>query len=294
MRESDEFRLGGAMVRHWTTENLGVYLTGALSEADETDCERHLARCDQCRKELAFLIRVADDELAPDEAAVIDSAEALGPRRVPPFREPAKASAIRSWYVYRFRFAALAAALILFVGMGWLSLRSRSGAEPALFAPIERTFEARIAAQPYSEFIRIRNRSRIEDDRPGPSELPRLGASNAEIGRFYLVSNNFAQAIRYLELAQKDEPASPQLRNDLGVAYLESGVEGSLQKALVEFQEALRLSPKHEAASFNLALVYERLGRFPEAEQRLKLYLQIDQKSGWAQEAKSKLQTSGR
>lgn len=282
------------MVRHWSNENLGTYLTGALSEADAKDCERHLVRCDRCRKELAFLIRVADDQLEPDEAAVIDCVEAFGPRRLAPLPEPSSIFKIQSWFSNNRRLVAVVAALILVVGLAaWMALRSRR-LEPELLAAGDRTFEARIASQPYSEFVRFRNRSQIEDDRSGQSELERLQANPSEIGRFYLISNNFSQAIRYLEIAQTKEPQSAHLHNDLGVAYLESGTEGSLQKALVEFQEALRLSPKYEAALFNLALAYERLGRFPEAEQRLKLYLQVDQDSGWAQEVKSKLQASGR
>jgi hypothetical protein len=124
------------MVRHWSHETLGVYLTGALSEADQTDCERHLARCDRCRKELAFLIRVADDELAPDEAAVIDCVEAFGPRRFPPFGETAKVSKIPSWFLYDWRLSAAAAALVLFVGIAWVAVRNRTP-EPALLAAVE-------------------------------------------------------------------------------------------------------------------------------------------------------------
>jgi tetratricopeptide (TPR) repeat protein len=288
------FLLGDTIVRHWSTESLGSYLSGGLSEPEETDCERHLARCEHCQTQLAFLIRVVDDELAPDEAAVIDCIEAFGPKHFPPLGAAAMtSSAIQSWFPRGWRLAAVAAAVVLLVAVGWVSWLNR-GSEPVRVASMERTFEARTASQPYSEFVQRRNRSRVEDDRAGQSELTRFRSPSADIGRFYLISNNFAQAIRYLEAAKSEQPASSQLRNDLGVAYLESGMEGSLQKALGEFDEALRLTPKYEAALFNLALAYERLGQFPEAEQRLKLYLQVDQNSGWAKEAKSKLEASGR
>jgi len=277
---------------HYNSENLSDYLSGVLSLKDEADCEGHLARCDSCRQQLSFLIRVMDDDLAPDEAAVIDCVEAFAPRRFPAFDEPLKVSErLQSWFSPRWRLAGIAAGLCVSLALAlWLSV----GSSPPRLASIERTFEARIAGQPYSEFIRTRNQSRVEEDRSGKSELTRLNASNADIGRFYLMSNNFAQAISYLETAKKEQPPSPQVRNDLGVAYMESGKEGSLQRALAEFEEALRLTPKYAPALFNMALVYERLGQFPEAEQRLRLYLQADQDSGWAKEVKSKLQASGR
>lgn len=279
---------------HYTNESLGDYLSGVLPEKDETDCERHLARCDTCRQQLSFLIRVMDDDLAPDEAAVIDCVEAFGPKRFQPFGEPSRVSArLQSWFSPGWRLATITAGLIAVVSVTWAFWLS-GGSRPPRLASIERTFEARIAEQPYSEFVRTRNQSRVEEDRSGPSELTRLRASNADIGRFYLMSNNFAQAISSLEAAKKDQPASSQVRNDLGVAYMESGTEGSLQKALGEFEEALRLTPRYAPALFNVALVYERLGQFPEAEQWLRLYLQADQDSGWAREVRSKLQASGR
>jgi len=286
--------LGVLALSHYNNESLGDYLGGVLSLKDEADCERHLARCDSCRQQLSFLIRVMDDDLAPDEAAVIDCVEAFGPRRFPAFDEPMTVSEkLQSWFSPRWRLAGIAAGLMVCVSLAlalWLSV----GSSPPRLASIERTFEARIADQPYSEFIRTRNQSRVEEDRSGKSELTRLHASNADIGRFYLMSNNFAQAISYLETAKKEQSASPQVRNDLGVAYMESGKEGSLQRAMAEFEEALRVNPKYAPALFNVALVYERLGQFPEAEQRLRLYLQADQDSGWAKEVKSKLQASGR
>ena len=89
-------------------------------------------------------------------------------------------------------------------------------------------------------------------------------------------------AVQHLMLAIKEQPRSADLHNDLGVAYMEQNEERSLENAVREFQTALVLNPRHAASRFNLALAYERLGEFPEAEQHLKLYLQADSASGWA------------
>ena len=152
---------------------LGDYLSGVLSLKDEADCERHLARCDSCRQQLSFLIRVMDDDLAPDEAAVIDCVEAFGPRRFPAFDEPMTVSEkLQSWFSPRWRLASIAAGLMVCVSLAlalWLSV----GSSPPRLASIERTFEARIADQPYSEFIRTRNQSRVED-RSGTGGYARL------------------------------------------------------------------------------------------------------------------------
>jgi tetratricopeptide (TPR) repeat protein len=284
---------GEAALLHYSNENLGDYLSGALSAKDEADCERHLASCDKCRGQLAFLFRIAEDYVAPAEAAIIDSIEATGLRAFPPRREPVKLTEKLQWWIFpRWQLAALSVCLVLLAGAAavWWS----GSPEPLRLASIERSFEARTAAQPYSEFVPKRVQSRVEEGRSGQSELARLRASNADIGRFYLASNNFDQAVSYLETARKEQPSSSEVHNDLGVAYMESGAEGALQKALQEFEEALRLTPKYEPALFNMALAYERLGQFPESEHRLRLYLQVDPDSGWAKEVKSKLQASER
>jgi tetratricopeptide (TPR) repeat protein len=116
------------------------------------------------------------------------------------------------------------------------------------------------------------------------------GMSDVELGRFYLQHNDFDRAARYLAAAGKDQ--APDLHNDLGVAYLEQGDPGSLEKALHEFEAALNISPRYEPALFNIVLVYERLGRFQEAQERANLYLQVDSMSGWAKEVQSKLELS--
>src|SRR5205085_10754831 len=102
--------------------------------------------------------------------------------------------------------------------------------------------------------------------------------------------NEFAKAVSQLEQALQNAPLSLEISNDLGVAYMESGSAEGLAKALDQFQRALTLNPRYEPALFNMVLAYERLGRFAEAEQPSKRYLEIDAESAWAKEVQAKLQ----
>jgi len=151
-----------------------------------------------------------------------------------------------------------------------------------------RAFEGRIAGHAYGEFIRTREVVSNEKTPSSPLKVPNAG--NEELGRFYLEHADFQNAVRYLESAKAEHPTSLSIRNDLGIAYMEGSEESALIKAVGELRQALALNPQYEPALFNLAIAYERLGYLPEAEQQLKLYLQVDSESAWAQEVKSKLQ----
>ena len=102
------------------------------------------------------------------------------------------------------------------------------------------------------------------------------------------MDNDVAAAVIHLEMAEATAPNSVELHNDLGVAYMESTGDSALDKAIGEFQRALDLNPHY--ARFNLALAYEREGKFSQAEQQLHEYLQLDASSSWAKEVRSKLQ----
>jgi len=177
----------------------------------------------------------------------------------------------------------VAAATLILVRDGSLNAPHAAGTA-------QRTFEARYSGQPYSEFIHTRTASAEDHVVVGEDELKRMSQNRYEVGRFYLQHDDFGNAVAQLEEAKLKQPFSAEISNDLGVAYLESGTEGALQKALAEFQRSLQINPRYQPALFNMALAYERLGQFAAAEQQLSLYLQIDPDSDWAKEVKSKLQ----
>jgi tetratricopeptide (TPR) repeat protein len=167
---------------------------------------------------------------------------------------------------------------------------SKGEAEPASASEVvqlllsqQRPFELQLANQPHLPILRTRG---AED--PGVSygllagELTRLSADSHQMGRFYLIQKDFQRAINYLELAEKEIGASPEIHNDLGVAYLEGGGESRLQKAAQEFQHALEKDPSFAPAVFNLAVFHERTGAMGEAEAHWRRYLQLDTNSAWS------------
>src|SRR5262249_51195683 len=105
-----------------------------------------------------------------------------------------------------------------------------------------------------------------------------------------LLQKNFGRSIPYLEMAALELPDSAAVHNDLGVAYLESGDAALLQKAGAEFLRALRSNAAFADAVFNLALFYEHTNATALAQTEWTRYLELDRKSGWATEARTRLQ----
>lgn len=63
------------------------------------------------------------------------------------------------------------------------------------------------------------------------------------------------------------------VHNNLGLIYKESG---AYEKAVSEYQEALRIDPKYLDAMNNLAVLYDNQGKYKEAEGLFKKAIEID------------------
>ena len=278
-------------MRHLEDDILSSYVSGDLSEPDATECQGHLVECNTCRQDLALLIRVMDENVSPEELAIIDRIEisrsGAGLRVTQPLHGY---DFVTQWLKPGWKPMLVFASMAVIVAAALL-FNSRFST-PAPVSSSERTFEARLSRQPYSGFTRTRTGAATAEPASANDELNRLGANHAELGRFYLQHTEFVKAVAELENAGKQNPDSVEICNDLGVAYMESADDRLLEKALGQFQRALQLNPKYGPALFNLALVHERLGHFADAEQELKSYLQIDPDSGWAQEVKARLPLS--
>lgn len=278
------------MLQHIQDDVLKLYYGGSLPEAEIGDCEKHLAECDTCRSGFAILVRAMDEAVSEGEASVLDRAEAGLPRNAPlPFR-PAVVHVSRPWWLKPVvKLTAIAATLVLAAGAIWILVSGETGQQQQQALVSGRALEARISGEPYSEFVRKRQAA-PESPHAAGSELNRFGTDPHEIGRFYLKHADITGAVVQLEAAEKAAPDSVAIHNDLGVAYMESAGDAALEKAVHEFQRALDLDSGYEPARFNLALTYEREGKFSEAVQQLQEYMRLDVNSGWANEARAKVQ----
>jgi tetratricopeptide (TPR) repeat protein len=278
------------MLMHLKKDVLSSYYSGDLSVPERRRCEEHLRKCDSCRGEFTSLVQLLDENVSPDEIALLDNVEATIGRSVPiQFRPANDAPQVHWWSGRIWNVAAVAASIILAVAVTWAVFSSHSADNVVPAGSSARTLEARLSGQPYSEFIATRtgvaSNSVSSDD-----ELKRLSSDPGEIGRFYLQHNDFEKAVVPLEHAVERQPDSVEICNDLGIAYMESASNGALENAIAQFKRALELNPGYQPARFNLALAYERLGDFSHAREQLSLYLQLDGSSGWAKEVRSKLQ----
>lgn len=288
--------IGRGYMKHPTENLLSAYLSGDLCEEERQDFERHLFACSSCQQEIAFLIQTIAEDPSDAEIAILDRIDSTAPVRRKAESQSSLYVLCRQWALMNRKLLLVSIGLVLFalVGVGWTLLPRNNVNRATQTASLERSLEGRFSWQIYSPFTHTRTGPIMRNQRDGQDRLDRLSSSPLERGRFYLEHNDLMRAVGELESAEQADPRSPEIHNDLGVAYLETGTDESRTKAIDEFQRALQLRPQFAPALFNLGLAYERSGRFAEAEQELRRYLKIDADSEWAEEVKAKLQLGNR
>jgi tetratricopeptide (TPR) repeat protein len=285
------------MTRHVKTpgecladEILTDYMAGALDPAIKIAAESHLVACDICRMKLAFFMRLLRERVDDKEQIAIQAIHEKGAdkdRRLPSWR--------RSRRKFMMASSGVAAALLVTAG-AWFTVdhtgEPRSASEVIqLLLQKNRPFEARISGQPFLPYSFTRGESETANSYSLlAGQMNRLAATTYEMGQFYLLQKDFTNAIMYLELASREPGATAETHNDLGVAYMESGIGTNEVKAIAEFRRALAGKPDFLPAAFNLAVVYERLGKVDQAEAQWNQYMQLESNGSWKDEAKAKLE----
>jgi cold shock CspA family protein/cytochrome c-type biogenesis protein CcmH/NrfG len=105
-----------------------------------------------------------------------------------------------------------------------------------------------------------------------------LGLALHETGRRAAAMAHYREALRL-------RPDHAETHLNLGTALYENG---QLEEAVEAFQSALTLEPLTDAY-YNLGLVHQDLEHYPEAVVAFQKYLQFDQDSDWAAEARENI-----
>jgi tetratricopeptide (TPR) repeat protein len=276
-----------------TDETLTEYLEGGLDPAIKAASEVHLIACDDCRGRLVFFMRILDEDTTGEESGKLKVIADHWNIKKPTERVPTHSRVMVNRY-----FAMIAVAAMLIIGLVSIVFVMNRFAEPRSAEEVvqvllaqHRPFESRMADEPHRPIVRTRG----TEEGPGiaygllAAEMTRLSADSHQMGRFYLLQKDFNRSLLYLEMAEKEVGAKADVHNDLGVAYLEGGDPSRIEKAATEFRHALRLDPDSATAVFNLAMFYERTEAAAQAKAQWKRYLELDSKTQWAEEARSRL-----
>lgn len=96
-----------------------------------------------------------------------------------------------------------------------------------------------------------------------PSELPLFN-----LGVLLSQRNETKEALVWLERAAKANPASAQVRFQLGKEFLKLGRTDEAERELVE---ATRLNPQDIGAHYQLGRLYQRMGQHARARQQMQI-----------------------
>jgi CHAT domain-containing protein len=134
------------------------------------------------------------------------------------------------------------------------------------------------------------------------------------LGSSYLLKGEIEEAIDQFKKALTYDPSNARIHNDLGAALMELAINkqrqldslkeketqdaerlpgeilSDLSLANEHFSQALQLDSRSAEALFNQAVCLEHLGLIDQALERWESYLQLDPESGWAREARERVE----
>jgi Tfp pilus assembly protein PilF len=294
-------RLGGTPppeppTDHPGLESIAAYLDGRLKDSERARITEHLAACDDCYMLFTESALTRVDVETPSES-ILDSIRAwfIGPRLA-----WSAAGAV----------VATAAALLLVIVPG---LRAPS-IEPdvrtlaqALATAGERPVEGRLSGGFVYRPLRGPSRTGLSTIRTLPPDV-RIAVARSEkalatrrtaealhtFGVANIVVGDFDRAIPLLEQAVDRGSSGTDTLSDLAAAYLARGARDSsrqdFEKARAAADRAIQSDRGSLEALFNRALAIEQLSTPFEAVAAWREYLRVDDRSGWASEARQHLQ----
>lgn len=268
-------------------EVIAAFLDRQLGDSDRAEVAGHLSTCETC-----YFVFSEAAQTKPTATPVTSGATSWWQSKRVIW--PAAAAGL-----------AAAASLVLAVS-GVLPLGRASAPElTALVAAVgtDRTIEPRLTGgfvhAPLRGALRSSESAGMNlspDVRIAAAEIEKVtigqqsaGAQQAR-GIAALIVGDIDRAVRLLEEAAAQSPSNARVLNDLAVAYLVRGRRPNqsedLSKALATVNRALSADRSVEEAWFNRAYALERLSMSKEARDAWQAYLTIDDRSGWADEAR--------
>jgi hypothetical protein len=262
-------------------ETIGAFVDGRLMDRERETIADHLASCETCY----FVF----SEAARTRVVAQPKGEVLPfPRRV----------------TWKTAAAGLAAAAVLVLAVNVWYPFGANGDERALAALVTavgtaRTFEPRLiggfAHAPVRGVVRGPNDTvnLSPDVRIAIAEIEKEYAAKPVAAAAALVAGDTNRAIDILEGNSQLRPNDPQILSDLAAAYLARAFRtdsaDDTSRGLAAADRALEIDRLMPEALFNRALALQMSNVTDEARIAWQAYLAVDDRSGWAEEARARL-----
>jgi len=261
-------------------ETIGAFVDGRLMDRERETIADHLASCETCY--FVFSEAARTRVTAQPQADVVP----FTPRRM-------------TWRIA----AGLAAAATIVLAVNVWRTSGPNGEQRALNELVAavgttRTFEPRITGGFAYAPVRgpVRGVNTVElppDTRIAIAEIEKQFAVRPVAGTAALVGGDAQRAVLMLEVMSRRLPNDAKVLSDLSAAYLvlaernNSKEDASL--ALSAANRALEIDRLMPEALFNRALALQTSGMTADARIAWQAYLTIDDRSGWADEARAHL-----
>ena len=262
-------------------ETVGAFVDGRLMDRERETIADHLASCETCY--FVFSEAARTRVTAQPQPATVHT---FTPRRI-------------TWRIA----AGLAAAATIVLAVNVWGPRG-GGDQQALEQLVAavgtaRTFDARLtggfAYAPVRGPVRGPNDTAnlTPDFRIAIAEIEKQHAAEPIAATAALIGGDAGSAISILEAASKANPNDAKILSDLSAAYLTQATltnnTTDPSRALAAANRALEIERLMPEAMFNRALALEASGLREEARAAWQTYLTIDDRSGWADEARARL-----
>jgi tetratricopeptide (TPR) repeat protein len=259
---------------HPSLETIGAFVDGRFKDRERDTIAEHLASCEEC---YFVFSEAARTKVSAQPAAEVGT---FVPRRL-------------TWRIA----AGLAAAASILLAVNFYVVSGVDRDAEALTELVAavgptRTFDGRLSGGFVYGPVRgpVRGPADPEplppDARIAIARIEKEYGARPVAGAAALIAGDAARAVSILESASQQDPNNARILSDLSASYLQSG---DASRALAAANRALEQDRLLPEALFNRALALEASGLRDEAKTAWQSFLTIDDRSGWADEARTRL-----